>query len=119
MAVWQSKLQLKRKMCLLRHTAIFADTHSIIFLTASVHLLSCLVYLGRCIPSCLSHSTHFTTCACTVIGRLIFFAGGNKEAAKAQLFVLALYLASSARTHHTLARARVVLTVISVVVKFI
>jgi hypothetical protein len=48
-----------------------------------------------------------------------FFAGGNKEAAKAQLFVLALYLASSARTHHTLARARVVLTLISVVVKFI
>jgi hypothetical protein len=76
-------------------------------------------FLRSVVPPSLTHYAHFTTCACTVIGRLIFFAGGNKEAAKAQLFVLALYLASSARTHHTLARARVVLTMISVVVKFI
>ena len=44
----------------------------------------------------------------------LFFCGGNKEAAKALLFVRALFLARLPRTPTRLARARVVLTVISV-----
>jgi hypothetical protein len=52
-----------------------------IFLNAFVPLLSCLVYLGRFdfifYPPAggLMDKTHFTTCACTVIGRLIFLRG--------------------------------------------
>lgn len=104
---------------LLLFTAIFASAPTLFFSTASVHLLSCLVYLGRFIPSCLSHYAHFTTCACTASGRPEMFCGGKAVAGLCLLFVLALCLASSPRNPRTLARARVVLTLISVVVKFI
>jgi hypothetical protein len=81
-------------MCLLRHTAIFADTHSIIFLTASVHLLSCLVYLGRSIafvPHFIALTSQLVL-ARSLAGQ-IFFARGKAVAGHAQLFVRALCLA--------------------------
>lgn len=92
---------------------------SIIFLTASVPLIVMPCVLGRFIPSCLSHYAHFTTCACTASGRPKMFCGGKVVAGLCLLFVLALCLASSPRNPRTLARARVVLTLISVVVMFI
>jgi hypothetical protein len=68
------------------------------------------VYLGRFIPSCLSHYAHFTTCACTLTtGENIL--RGNKAASGSLLFVLALNLASFPRTPYTLGRARKDLTV--------
>jgi hypothetical protein len=75
------------------------------FSTASATLLSCLVQLGRFIPSYLSHSTHFTTCACTAYGQPYFFAGRMWWLAM-PLFVLAFFLAASPRNPSTAARAR-------------
>jgi hypothetical protein len=47
MAASQSKLQLKRKRCLLRLAAIFAGTPANGFAKNLTPLLSCLVQLGR------------------------------------------------------------------------
>ena len=63
-------------------------------------------FVMSCVPRTLSFlrasviPTHFTTCACTVYGRLIFLRG-NKVAATAPLFVRALYRAWLPRTSHT------------------
>ena len=75
---------------LYRHTFHF-------FSTASVPLLSCLVrsdVFHSFVPQSLQ--THFTTCACTVIGRFYFLRGASGSGL-APLFVRALYLAASPR----------------------
>lgn len=75
------------KGLLLCATAIFADTRAELFKSWLVQLLQLgFVHRSACchalcssdaaIPSCLSHwQTHFTTCACTVYGRLCFLRG--------------------------------------------
>ncbi len=77
---------------MLQLTAIFADTHSIFFSTASVPLLSCLVCLGR-FHSFVPQSFQLTSQL--VLARsmaALFFAGGNRWR-PCPLFVRALYRA--------------------------
>ncbi len=71
------------------------------------------------IPSYLSHSKLTSQLVLARSMAAFIPCGGNKEAAISLLFVRALFLARLPRTPTRLARARVVLTVISVVAKFI
>lgn len=91
------------------------DAQSIFFLNAFVPLLSCLVYLGRFDFIFYPAGLWTKLTSQLVLARslaALFFCGGNKEAAKALLFVRALFLARLPRTPTRLARARLVLHMI-------
>ena len=95
--------------------------------TIEAKLRSCLLS-AYCHALCTSDASFLRASVITLTSQLVLarhqagqkcFAGGKAVAGLCLLFVLALHLASSPRNPRTLARARVVLTLISVVVKFI
>lgn len=125
---WQwlnAKLMKNKQRC-------FALSHSHLCRHASRYFFNCFRY-AYCHALCTSDValrsfsrasfTHFIPLTSQlVLARSLaafIFCGGTAEAAKALLFVRALFLARLPRTPTRLARARMDLTVISVVVKFI
>lgn len=112
-------VEIKSAELLHRLTAIFADAQIHYFLTASVPLIV-MPCVPRTLHSFVPQSLRSLHNLCLHgIRPAKMFCGGKAVAGLCLLFVLALCLASSPRNPRTLARARVVLTLISVVVKFI
>lgn len=101
MAVSQSKLQLKEVKRFLRLTAIFADTLAEALQKTSLRFCHALCASDVFIRSYLTHSKLTSQLVLARSLAAFIFCGGIKEAAKALLFVRALFLARLPRNPHT------------------